>query len=169
MFALIENGAVKQYPYSLKEIKLANPNTSFAATVTDATMAEYGAMRVYFSTPPVLSDTQISEEATPVFDADAQRWAQAWQVREMTADEIVESTTKKEAELLERNTMQAIVVRNTRNTKLAESDWTQLSDSPVDKAAWATYRQALRDITAQLGFPWEITWPNDPNWVAPTV
>jgi hypothetical protein len=158
MFALIENGAVKQYPYSLKEIKLANPNTSFAATVTDATMAEYGAMRVYFSTPPVLSDTQVTEEATPVFDADAQRWAQGWQVREMTAEEI-----------LERNTMQAIVVRNTRNTKLAESDWTQLSDSPVDKATWATYRQALRDITAQSGFPWEITWPNDPNWVAPTV
>jgi hypothetical protein len=159
MFALIENGAVKQYPYGLIEIKLANPNTSFAVTVSDATMAEYGAMRVYFSTPPNLSDTQVAEEATPVFDADAQRWAQAWQVREMTAEELLESTTKREAELLARNTMQAKLVRNTRNTKLAESDWTQLTDSPVDKTTWATYRQALRDIPTSAGFPWNVTWP----------
>jgi hypothetical protein len=162
MFALIENGAVKQYPYGLIEIKLANPNTSFPVTVSDATMAEYGAMRVYFSTQPVLSDTQVAEEATPTFDADAQRWAQAWQVREMTAEEILESTTKREAELLERNSMQANVVRNTRNIKLVESDWTQLSDSPVDKTVWATYRQALRNIPSQEGFPWTITWPIAP-------
>jgi hypothetical protein len=162
MFALIENGAVKQYPYGLEDIKLANPNTSFPTTVSDATMAEYGAMRVYFSTQPVLSDTQVSEEATPTFDADAQRWAQGWQVREMTTEELTERNSIRETELLERNTMQANLVRNTRNTKLLESDWTQLSDSPVDKATWATYRQALRDITAQSGFPWTITWPDAP-------
>jgi len=38
------------------------------------------------------------------------------------------------------------------------SFWTQLSDSPVDKAAWATYRQALRDITTQVD-PFNIKWP----------
>ena len=38
-----------------------------------------------------------------------------------------------------------------RNAKLAASDWTQLADVPVDKAAWATYRQALRDLPAQGG------------------
>lgn len=38
-----------------------------------------------------------------------------------------------------------------RNAKLAESDWTQLPDAPVDQAAWATYRQALRDLPAQGG------------------
>ena len=162
MFALIENGAVKQYPYSLYEIRLANPNTSFPDTVSDATMAEYGAMRVYFSTQPELTDTQMSEEATPVFDADAQRWAQAWQVREMTAEEILESTTKREAELLERNTMQANAVRVARNNMLKDSDWTQLADSPADKTAWATYRQALRDVTQQAGFPWAVTWPDSP-------
>ena len=37
-----------------------------------------------------------------------------------------------------------------------------LSDATADKAAWATYRQALRDITAQAGFPWTITWPDAP-------
>jgi hypothetical protein len=57
---------------------------------------------------------------------------------------------------------QAVVVRATRGQKLANSDWTQVADSPVDKAVWATYRQALRDVTAQSGFPWTITWPDAP-------
>jgi hypothetical protein len=119
-------------------------------------------MRVYFSTQPELTDTQMSEEATPVFDADAQRWTQAWQVREMTAEEILESTTKREAELLERNTMQANAVRVARNNLLKDSDWTQITDATADKAAWATYRQALRDVTQQADFPWTITWPDAP-------
>jgi hypothetical protein len=50
------------------------------------------------------------------------------------------------------------VVRTQRNQMLKDSDWTQLSDSPVDKAAWATYRQALRDITQQAD-PFNFTWP----------
>lgn len=57
---------------------------------------------------------------------------------------------------------QAKAVREDRNKRLAESDWTQLADAPVDSAVWATYRQALRDITAQSGFPWEVTWPDAP-------
>lgn len=57
---------------------------------------------------------------------------------------------------------QAKSVREQRTTKLAECDWTQLADAPVDKAAWATYRQALRDVTKQAGFPWTIDWPVAP-------
>jgi hypothetical protein len=53
-------------------------------------------------------------------------------------------------------------IRDSRTEKLKDSDWTQLADSTVDKAAWATYRQALRDITAQAGFPWTIDWPEAP-------
>ena len=57
---------------------------------------------------------------------------------------------------------QASAMRKTRGDKLAESDWTQVADAPVDKAVWATYRQALRDITTQEGFPWTVTWPDAP-------
>lgn len=56
----------------------------------------------------------------------------------------------------------AIKIREKRNQLLAQSDWTQLADSPVNKSAWATYRQGLRDITAQSGFPWTIVWPTKP-------
>ena len=64
---------------------------------------------------------------------------------------------------------QAASVRTQRTQKLSDSDWTQIADSTADKTAWATYRQQLRDITDQAGFPWTITWPNDPNWVEPSV
>jgi hypothetical protein len=53
-------------------------------------------------------------------------------------------------------------IRTERNTRLADSDWTQLSDAPVDAADWATYRQELRDITGQED-PFNITWPTRPE------
>ena len=53
--------------------------------------------------------------------------------------------------------------RAQRNAMLATSDWTQVADAPVDKAAWAVYRQALRDITDQLGWPESIIWPEMPK------
>lgn len=57
---------------------------------------------------------------------------------------------------------QAEKTRSQRTDKLKDSDWTQVADAPVDQAAWATYRQALRDITSQAGFPWTINWPVAP-------
>lgn len=57
---------------------------------------------------------------------------------------------------------QAKSVRATRGEKLKESDWTQVADAPVDQAAWAAYRQALRDVTTQQGFPWTVDWPTIP-------
>lgn len=49
-----------------------------------------------------------------------------------------------------------------RNAELARTDWTQVNDSPVDKSAWATYRQALRDLPAQGGKADEAEFPNVP-------
>ena len=57
---------------------------------------------------------------------------------------------------------QATSVRNSRTQKLADSDWTQIADSTADKATWATYRTALRNVPAQAGFPWTIDWPEAP-------
>jgi hypothetical protein len=53
-------------------------------------------------------------------------------------------------------------IRQQRNALLAASDWTQVADAPVDQAAWAVYRQALRDVTTQAGFPNEVVWPVSP-------
>ena len=58
---------------------------------------------------------------------------------------------------------QATSVRAERDTKLAESDWTQARDVTLaNDADWQTYRQALRDVPTQEGFPWSVTWPEQP-------
>lgn len=57
----------------------------------------------------------------------------------------------------------AVEVRAERDALLIDSDYTQLSDSPVDSTVWATYRQALRDVPQQDGFPDTITWPTKPG------
>ena len=62
----------------------------------------------------------------------------------------------------QKDTEQAKSARESRNTKLSECDWTQVADAPVDKTVSATYRQALRDVTTQSGFPWTIDWPVAP-------
>lgn len=53
-------------------------------------------------------------------------------------------------------------VRTERNKRLADCDWTQLPDAPVDATVWAEYRQALRDITTQTD-PFNIVWPEEPE------
>ena len=54
-------------------------------------------------------------------------------------------------------------IRQERNTLLADCDWTQVSDAPINQVAWQTYRQALRDVTSQEGFPYDVTWPTKPE------
>ena len=56
----------------------------------------------------------------------------------------------------------AVIIRQERSAKLKDCDWTQTADSPVNKETWATYRQSLRDVPSQEGFPWTITWPTEP-------
>ncbi len=60
------------------------------------------------------------------------------------------------------NAILAEKIRARRNQLLAESDWTQLPDAPADTADWAVYRQELRDIPEQTGFPTEVSWPAEP-------
>lgn len=59
---------------------------------------------------------------------------------------------------------QADFVRSDRNQRLKDSDWTQGKDMPDNiSTVWATYRQALRDVPQQAGFPWDVQWPQQPE------
>lgn len=82
-------------------------------------------------------------------------------------DVVREMNDKEYAEWLagesQRKEQAATLHRQERNRRLAASDWTQLPDTPSDNAAaWKEYRQALRDITLQSGFPLKIDWPVEP-------
>ena len=57
----------------------------------------------------------------------------------------------------------AAEVRKERDSKLAETDWTQVADAPVSQEDWAAYRALLRSIPEQEGFPNEVTWPVEPE------
>ena len=62
-------------------------------------------------------------------------------------------------------TLEASEQRRQRDAMLSACDWTQSADSPLDatkKAAWASYRTALRNVPQQSGFPGSISWPSAP-------
>ena len=64
-------------------------------------------------------------------------------------------------DLAARLAQQAAAVRADRNARLTATDWTQIADSTADKPAWAIYRQALRNVPAQAGFPQRVIWPQE--------
>jgi len=57
---------------------------------------------------------------------------------------------------------QATSIRNERNRKLSETDWRFRSDLTPSQE-WIDYCQALRDVPTQSGFPWDVTWPTQPE------
>jgi len=60
-------------------------------------------------------------------------------------------------------------IRATRNQLLKDCDWTQIADCTANKTAWATYRQALRDLPSGITEPRTFSaWPHNPDWVEPT-
>lgn len=143
----IENGAVAQ----VGDYRELFPNTSFPASGPSvAWMTENGCLGVTVFKAHN-RDTQQLVACDPYIE-DGQVFTVT--VADMTAEQIAAATAS-----------QAAQVRSQRNRLLAECDWTQIADATVDKAAWATYRQALRDMSAQPGFPGTVKWPHDPNWV----
>ena len=96
------------------------------------------------------------------------KWYTKYILGPVFIDQVVDGITTTAAEQeaaykTAKDTEQAKSVRSTRDTKLKDTDWTQITDATVNKTVWATYRQALRDVPTQSGFPWTITWPTQPE------
>ena len=152
MFAKIQNNQVTEYPLTEGAIKMRFPNTSFPTNFVAALPEGY--TRVQPSSQPSADEIKVVAEGTPALVDGV--WTQTWvQSDKYTAEELVTYNTKKEADKQQG-------VRDKRDSLLRMSDWTQVADAPVDKAAWAAYRQALRDVTEQAGFPWAVEWPVAP-------
>lgn len=148
MFVLTSDNSIVTYPYSPAKLRRDNPSTSFPDPLTDEDLASWGVFRVEAVAAPAYDfKTEDLVEGTPVYEGGV--WRQAWTVETASQEEI-----DKRAEAAARD------VRSSRNQELAATDWTQLLDSQVDSATWAVYRQQLRDIPQQDGFPWDVTWPD---------
>ena len=124
------------------EVRAAFPNVSMPESLSDALLAEFNIVPVTQTSAP--AGHVVVELAPALVDG---TWTQQWTLRAPTDEE----TQAKASE-----------VRTQRTDKLSASDWTQVLDAPIDQSAWALYRQALRDVTAQAGFPWVIDWPLTP-------
>ena len=151
MYVKITSGNVDTYPDNVGQLRRDNPNTSFPKEIPDEMLESYGILSVtYADMPSIDNRTQtVEQEATPSLVSGA--WTVGWTTSNKTAEEVQEYDDN-----------QAATVRSQRDGLLAQSDWTQVADAPVDATAWATYRQALRDITDQAGFPNDINWPTQP-------
>jgi hypothetical protein len=88
------------------------------------------------------------------------------EVRDATPEEIAAFEQDALEEAPKRRAAVEWHIRSGRNAMLAASDWVDLPTSQLadaKKQAWATYRQALRDVSAQPGFPFEVVWPIKPE------
>jgi len=131
------------------EFRALHPNTSMPQQLSEELLNEFGA-DVVLEGPQASPTRYQTAYANGVEQLDG-KWYTKYSVAEMDADAITAKDTE-----------QAKAMREQRGEKLKDSDWTQVADAPVDKAAWATYRTALRNVPAQAGFPWTVTWPETP-------
>jgi hypothetical protein len=133
------------------ELRADYPNVSFPLNLPDERLAEFNMIRVLEEPRPTVDrfHTAVQNDLPVLVDG---QWVLQWTVVVKTAEQLADETEK-----------MAALVRDGRNDKLRASDWTQLEDALVDKAVWKTYRQQLRDIPLQVGFPWEVVWPSLPE------
>jgi hypothetical protein len=83
---------------------------------------------------------------------------------EFTPEEYAEWEKDQAALVISNQVQFAANARAERNCLLSETDWTQVADVPqTTKDKWAAYRQALRDVPQQTGFPDNIQWPSKPE------
>ncbi len=164
-----ETGAV-MYEGEFRAYTKANGGPSWDITTTEVLTA-LGA-DVVFEGPQATGGTVYQySQASGVEQVDG-KWYTKYVLGPVFTDtpatetEPAKTAAENEAEYkAAKDTDQAKSVRSTRDSKLAESDWRVIKAAETATtldAAWATYRQALRDVTAQSGFPWTITWPDAP-------
>jgi len=129
-----------------------NQDTGVFAGITSAWEVSPGVYAMAANATEI-SPPDVDETHQAVWDGEA------WSIREIPLQPIPAPPNKEE--LLE-------LIRQIRNNKLAECDWTQLPDAPLNdeqKQAWQAYRQALRDLPQAIDMESifgldDVVWPS---------
>jgi len=146
-----------------QEFRAMFPNTSLPVPLTESAINGLGG-DIVFEGPQATGGTVYQYSVRSGVEQLAGKWYTKYILGPVFTDTPEATAAEQEAAYkAAKDADQAAAVRADRNARLAACDWTQLSDAPVDDLAWAVYRQALRDITSQPGFPWTITWPVAPR------
>ena len=147
MYAKVIDGEVVQYPYALDELRAENPNVSFPKNPNDEALAAFDLVRVKQLPPSVDFNplTQYLSPGTPELkEEEEEEWVCGWDV----IDRPVQAATA--------------AVRARRDAILATTDWIvtkSMEDNKPVPSKYIVYRQALRDLPDQEGFPYSIEWP----------
>lgn len=135
------------------EFRSLHPSTSFPQQLSAELLNDFGADVVFEG--PQASPTRYQTAFRDGVEEVNGQWFTKYSVAEMEQE-------AKDA----LDAQQAESVRKQRDEKLAECDWRMIkaweAQTPIS-TEWATYRQALRDVTTQESFPWDITFPTQPE------
>lgn len=133
--------------YSYSQLLMDNPQVSFPRNLSNDTLATYGLLPVNFDSRPTFDEkTQYVKESAPYQDANG-AWKVSYTVEQKPLSHVEE------------------IIREERNRLLSETDWvvTKYMERKEDiPQEWLDYRQELRNITQQNGYPWDIIWPTNP-------
>lgn len=140
MYVKVTNGVATEY--TMGHLRRDNPNISFPRTCSDELLASYDVYPFENGTKPDYDPlTQNLESSFEEVDG---VWHKTY------------TAVNKSQEEAESN------IRSRREILLSKTDWMALSDVTLTPE-WAAYRQALRDISSQPGFPYSVTWPTEPS------
>ena len=129
--------------YSIKKLRQDNPQISFPKTPNEALLADWDIYPYTVQSRPTFDYMTQKLTATALTQANG-AWTQGWEVSNLPEEDAGRN------------------IRSQRDNLLSETDWMALSDNTMTPE-WATYRQALRDVTEQTGFPYDVTWPTKPE------
>lgn len=144
------------------EFRAQHPNTSFPPQLSESLLNEFGADVILEGPQATGGDVYQYSQRNGVEQVDG-KWYTKYVLGPIFTDGETTAAEQEAAYKTRKDNEQAASVRNQRSELLSKCDWTQAADAPVDKTLWAVYRQALRDIPAQTGFPWNVQWPTNPE------
>lgn len=144
MYIKLVNGS--PIPYSIVQLRRDNPNTSFPEVMSAEVLARHDMYKVTVLPIPAYDKRTHCAKESAVHQANGQ-WVMGY---------TIEPLPKAQVET---------AMREERNRLLAESDWVVSKAYEVQNPVpdeWVEYRQKLRDVTSQQGYPYNITWPKKP-------
>jgi len=141
MHLKITNGQPETY--SIGQLRRDNPNTSFPKSPSDALLADWDIYPYTVQDQPTVDYMTQTLTHTALAEVNG-AWTQGWDVSNMSVEDAGRN------------------IRNQRDSLLQQTDWMAMSDNTMSPA-WTAYRQELRDVTAQTGFPFTVEWPSKPE------
>ena len=167
----LTDGQPNQFPYSVGQFRRDNPQTSFPKQIPNTILRRYAVYEVTELDKPAYDPlVQTLVRGTPtreVIRMKTEADCTDPDTGEVNADQVGQPLYGSEWEVAHtvQNMEQSVAeanVRSKRDGLLSETDWMALSDVTMSDTITA-YRQALRDIPSQAGFPTNVTWPTKPE------